>query len=318
MPVENSQELLKKYILILATSITGKEEILNLIKELKKLYANSFRHTYSEFFPIIVDIHNSPKEYSLEYLSNNLEELKKIVFEQYQSDTEEDKNFKSVINKLCDHLNLEIARYNYYLIKEQRVESIETRIKDAQETTRKIEKENNKIIKKSNKANKKLKSVQTELITVLSIFSAIILTFSFGVSSFSSVFNNIKDAPFLKSTFFILLCGFIMINLLFAMMYFISKITDRNIYARCKTENCTCENICKGLTRIKKRLPYIFYLNVAILSLMFISASLNIITFPKTKHYIARFMSYINTAHKNLHQNKVSKRTPFYFSLYIE
>ena len=302
---ETQKRELKKCIYILSSSMTGKEEISDLIEPLKNIYVNGFRHAYSEFFPIIVDIYTSKEDYSLEYLSNNLVELKNIVSNSCQNNTKEDKRFRLVINKLCDHLNLEIARYNYYLIKEQQVNDVDNRLKE-------IKKETEEIIKKNKKANKKLKSVQTDLITVLSIFSAIILTFSFGVSSFGNILSNIKDAPFLKSSYFILLCGFVMINLLFAMMYFISKITERSIYARCKTENCTCNPRCNGLTRIKKRLPYIYYLNGIILILMAIFLFMNITILPNIQNYVSKI---IFKTSRRVEQNEKSNCKKYKFTI---
>lgn len=280
------QEELERHIWILASNMTTIEDIKNLVEPLKEIYSKNFRHSYSRFFPIIVAIYDSKEEYTLEYLSNNLGDLKKSVDEYCQADIKKNKNFKLSILKLCDHLNLEIARYNEYLVNTQKIEDVKVGIKEAQ-----ISKNN--ILQELDSANKKIETVQAELITVLSIFSAIILTFSFGVSSFSGIFSNLKDAPFLKSSFFILLSGFIMVNLLFAMMYFVAKITNRNIYARCKTDNCTCDNICEGIKRVKMRLPYIYYFNKTVIIAMVLVAFLNLFTFAETKNYLNKAFNYI-------------------------
>lgn len=50
---------------------------------------------------------------------------------------------------------------------------------------------------------------------------------------------------------------------IFLLMYLVSKIINRNIYARCLTKDCSCDaKKCNGITRLRKRLPYVFYFNV--------------------------------------------------------
>ncbi|HIS83084.1 TPA: hypothetical protein IAD41_05715 [Candidatus Scatenecus faecavium] len=260
------QELLKQYIWELAAQCFESEKIREYAFKLKDLYNNNFRHSYSEFFPIIVDIAKE-ENYNLEFLSSNIEELKNILEQDY---TKEDKKrefkglYKSLV-KLGDHLNLEIGRYNYFSSSEKKLIDIEKYTETSQDklTHATSELEN---------AKEKIHAMQTELIAVLSIFAAIVLTFSCSINLIGSVLTHMNEAPFFKATFFTLLCGFIVINLIFVMMYFISKIIGRSIYASCKTTNCTCgENntpSCNSLNRIRKRLPYIFWLNIFIITLM--------------------------------------------------
>lgn len=90
------QELLKKYIWELAAQCFESDRIREYAFKLKDLYSNNFRHSYSEFFPIIVDIAKE-ESYNLEFLSSNVEELKNILEQDY---TKEDKNkeFKGYIS----------------------------------------------------------------------------------------------------------------------------------------------------------------------------------------------------------------------------
>ena len=48
-------------------------------------------------------------------------------------------------------------------------------------------------------------------------------------------------------------------------MYLVGKLTERNIYADCATEKCTCEKKCNFIKRICKRLPYVYYFNLVCL-----------------------------------------------------
>ena len=126
-------------------------------------------------------------------------------------------------------------------------------------------------------ATKKLNLVQTELIAVLSIFSAIVVTFSGSMSFIGGALQGMEKAPFAKSIFFISLCGFVLFNLVYLMMYLVAKITERNIYARCKTPDCSCKSTCCGINKVRKRLPYVFWTNVALLIILFISFCANIV-----------------------------------------
>ena len=97
-------------------------------------------------------------------------------------------------------------------------------------------------------------------------------SFSGSLSFIGNALNGMSNTSFFKAVFFILLCGMVVFNLIFLMMYIVGKITGRNIYARCESEDCSCDPSgkpkCKGITRIKKRLPYIFWMNISLLILM--------------------------------------------------
>lgn len=122
--------------------------------------------------------------------------------------------------------------------------------------------------KELNDARQSVSSVQTELIAVLSIFAAIVLTFSGSLSLLGSIFSEISKAPVFKSILFLLLVGLVVSNIIFLLLYIVGKITNRNIYARCKTPDCSCDTQCCGINRIRKRLPYIFWLNITLASLI--------------------------------------------------
>ena len=128
--------------------------------------------------------------------------------------------------------------------------------------------------KKLETANDKVAGIQAEMIAVLSIFSAIIMTFAGGISFTAHAFDNMAKAPFFKSVFLVLLCGFSLLNIIFVMMYVVAKITNRNIYVRCKTEYCTCGKggmpTCNVVVRVVKRLPYVFFINTVFILMMVI------------------------------------------------
>lgn len=268
MLIEESQRrqaVLKKYLFEMASSCMDDTAIRSMAIKLKALYTDNFRHNYSEFFPLIVEISKDENEYNLDYLSTNLEESRALVERDYVSGEKEFKGLYMPLSKLSDHINLEIGRYNYYSKSEQQVKDLEKRnqtlqaeLKDATDELK--------------SAKKTVSTMQTELISVLSIFAAIVLAFSGSLSFIGNALNGMSNTSFFKATFFVVLCGIVVFNLIFLMMYIVGKLTGRNIYARCESENCSCgENgkpKCNGIKRIQKRLPYIFWVNLILLVMM--------------------------------------------------
>lgn len=269
---QRRQGELIKILKEMALSCMDEDAIRTVAIKFKALYTDGFRHNYSEFFPLIVECSKDDNEYNLDYLSNNLQATRNLVEQDYVAGEKEFKGLYKPLLKLSDHLNLEIGRYNYYSISEQQVKDLETRNhalqSELKETTAKL----GKATVQLDEAGKKVNSVQTELISVLSIFAAIVLTFSGSMSLLGNAFTGMQDTRFFKAVFFVLLCGFILCNTIFLMMYLVGKITGRNIYANCKSKDCSCKNdgspMCCSITRVRKRLPYVFWLNLAIIFLM--------------------------------------------------
>ncbi len=274
------QDLLIKKLKELAKCLSD-EVFGNIAAEICDIYKDNFRHSYSTFFPkVVYEIgKNKTDDVDLEYLANNLQKL------QDYSDKNCDENVQKSIFKLNDHINLEIARYNTYMASQDQIKDLEKRYKSTTEALEKANENLNLSNKEFNdniqpelkNATKKLNSVQTELIAVLSIFSAIVVTFSGSMSFIGGALQGMEKAPFAKSIFFISLCGFVLFNLVYLMMYLVAKITERNIYARCKTPDCSCKSTCWGINKIRKRLPYVFWTNVALLIILFISFCANIV-----------------------------------------
>lgn len=259
-------EKLCSYIRELAEKLYDTEDIKKYALRLRDLYTiKDYRHSYSQFFPIINEIHKD-KISSVEYLASNLEALKIMV--EKDNLKEAGKEFEALykpLRKLSDHINLEIARHLNYKEKDERANALESQLKttrNALDTAR----------SELEIANKKINSIQSELIAVLSIFAAIVMGFSGSLNFLGNTLTQSNQLPFANQLLIIFLCGFILINFIFAMMYFVAKITGRNIYARCETLDCTCKDgkipKCWGITRVRKRLPYIFWLNTIIIILI--------------------------------------------------
>ena len=286
------------------------EQISVFASQLRELYIPSFRHRYSEFFPMLVEIDEEESELGLDFLSTNIRKVRKYVERKCAAgDTTYDSLYKPMM-KLSDHLSLEIARYSHFVSQNRQIMDLTDKHQDLQaqlaetterlhEATAKLDQANARFgqteikltdaetkltdaetklktietnIKTANQnvddAEKKISSIHIDIIAVLSIFASIVLTFSGSMTVLGSALTGMQEVHALKATFFVLLCGFVLGNIIFLLMYLVGKLTSRNIYARCKTENCTCEKPCNGFKRIRKRLPYIYWLNLILIVLM--------------------------------------------------
>ena len=226
--------------------------------KLLDIYSNNFRHSYSGFFIVILNISNEDNEYNLDFLTENMGLIRKYIENDFESGTKEFQPLYDVIDKLNDHLNLEIGRYNYYSMTDNKVRDAEIKMTETTESLKQAYQD-------LQKASKNAATMQTELIAVLSIFSAIVITFSGGLTFLGSTITAITDAKQYEAVVLIaIICGDIIFNTIFLMMYLVSKITERNIFVKCKNEDCGgCDNgKCGFLKKIQKKLPYIYYFNM--------------------------------------------------------
>lgn len=268
------QERLRKLIFELSENLLSEDEtkIKQILNRLKEIYKDNFKHKYSDFFPIILEIFKEDNEYNIEYLSNNLDKLGTYLEQEYAEGKQEYyDNIYSQFIKLCDHLNLQISQLNYFSVTEKKTNDSSIQLQEVnqklEESYKKLNESNLRLedsYDKMEDANKKASTLQTELISILSIFAAIIIAFSGGLTLLGSCISSISNAKHYESvTLIAIICGIVMFNTIFLMMFFVSKLTERDIFAKCKTKNCVeCDNLkCKGMSKIRKRLPYVFYFN---------------------------------------------------------
>lgn len=263
---KKAQEDLNDCLKELSEHLFSEDELQTMIDRLKKIYISDFRHSYSTFFPFITELTRDGSPDCLDSLSTNLDLIKECL----ETNENDDEEFYKRIFKLSDHLNLEIARHTFYSANEDKLNDLEKKNQDIKIELDKAKQELSDANKLLEETNRKAKSLQSELISVLSIFAAIVITFSGSLSYISSALSGMYNAPLLKTAFFVLLCGFVTFNAIFLLVYLIAKITERNVYAKCQSENCTCDNgkpKCNSLNRVRKRLPFFFWFNIVLIIL---------------------------------------------------
>ncbi len=240
------------------------EEIANRFKD---IYRGGFRHRYSVFHPLLQEIMDSSDadQGVSEFLTVNLNTLSAYIENKYINNGQgEHTKIYRPIYKLCDHINLEMTRINEQRSQEGRLQELYARIGDAQTELERAKTD-------AEKARKKVNKAQTDMLAILSVFSAVILAFMGGMTFLGGAMSSISETRVYKFVIACCICGFIIFNTIFLLLYVVSKIIEKPIYARCESPDCTCDHgkpKCCALNRVRKRLPYVFYFNVCTLALL--------------------------------------------------
>lgn len=273
------------------------------IQRLNKIYANKYRHTYSDIFFKLQEIIAKSDSEVLETLGENLDVLKEKI-ELLVSQNSDDENLKITLSgykKLADHINLEIGRYNF--IKNQFATAtiptvpstapITTTIdKELEEKLEKLSDDVNKMRPITTQAQKELDRLDSRLesnkissITTLTIFSAVVLAFSGGLTFEVGMLQGMASASAYRLVFVIALTGFVLFNTIFALLYLVGKLAGKSISTKCRhcssdsnnSGKCTCgEGTCtKELAtgsifcRIVHKYCYVLIINVILLLVMY-------------------------------------------------
>lgn len=215
------QAELEKLLLELSFSLINESEIEVVAARFKELYSDGFRHNYSRFFPLVVEIFKEENSYNQDILSDNLEHIRLIVEKDYfEAEDKDNCQFVGLykpLMKLADHINLEIGRYSQNHIYENKIIDLEKRSKTVQDQ---LDKSKDAL----EKTNEKLQSAQKEYIAILGIFSAVVLAFTAGIAFSTSVLENFHKASIYRTLFICLIIAFGLINVLYMLFRFIERI----------------------------------------------------------------------------------------------
>ena len=279
------QEELNSFILDLAKNpLDNQDKVKAKTLLLKDIYSEGFHHLYSQFFPLITNIFDE-NDYSSDLLVTNLEAIKVFAEEDYsKKDNVIKEGHVNAIRKLCDHINLEVARMSYNIKNKQQAEDITTLLAESQEEVKKVRAELQKSqeelahsqdeLKDTSNALKeatdKIKDSQGQIVAVLSIFAAIVVAFAGGIGLFGNSIASSGNTPILNLLLIIFACGIVLIDAITALIYAVSKLVGKSIFSKCVNEECNCKNkkgtpLCNSLDKIRKKLPFVFWVNVILL-----------------------------------------------------
>ena len=214
-----------------------------IYKRLEKIYwakseKDRFRHFYSDIFSVLVQIKQGDKPGSIDIIGQNLGEIRNG----YQAINHDDDgkliDISDNIRKLYDHVSLELARLTYNdsvgrdITEESKISFLKAHVAELKSNLNIIQ-ENLNLQKEDlnlqlNKVKKSLNGAQKEYISILGIFAAIVLGFTGGMTFSSSVLENINKSSVYRLIIVAIIIGFVFYNLVYLLLDFISKMTEKN------------------------------------------------------------------------------------------
>lgn len=227
--VDEKRDKFKKLLLDLAKSqmtLNSPKEKSEIYIELESIYYGSddteeFRHFYSDIFAVLSLIDNDPQLGNTEILSQNMDIIRK-GYKPQNTGVEAEKliDISKKINKLYDHVNLDIARLNYFKTIESRTKSDLLKVN---ETLDKVE-----ISVSEMKDNiKKADDMQKQYITILGIFASIVLAFTGGIAFSTSILQNIEKASIYRIVLIAIGLAFVLMNIIYILTRFILEVSKK-------------------------------------------------------------------------------------------
>ena len=208
---------------------------------LESIYHNigndNFRHYYSDIFSCLTLIDGDDSLGNLEILTDNIRIIKENYIPSNKDENNELIDISKEINKLYDHINLDIGRINYNkemnnktISELARVDglmsSLEEQITNAKDiATKSINEETEKL---KNEIREGQMHMQNEYITILGIFAAIVIAFTGGMTFATSVLESVNSASPYRLLTIVLVIGLILINLIGMLLDYIRDINGIN------------------------------------------------------------------------------------------
>ena len=245
------REKLKEYLIEISKKTSmSKDYLNNLLVKFDKLYDKDFRHFYSDISSLILnsdigmqikstDSTQSLKKDDILSLDQLVENIRRLY------EYAETINFscKKEIEKLNDHITMDILRINYWKqMSEKYFNQINNTSSNIKRELTSLTLKTNSDMKETIEANykedldKKLKETQKDYIAILGIFATIVLTFVTGFVFANISFQNLNNTSIYRLITGILLVGFILINMLCLLINFLENM---NILPKLKNTNYT-------------------------------------------------------------------------------
>ena len=183
----------------------------------------SFRHFYSDIFSVLTQINDGDDKGSIDVLGQNVDILRR-GYQAKNVDLEGNLiDISSEIEKLYDHVSLDIARIKYsekgdvQVSGEESLEKIRSQINEDENKIKALQNLVNETAKKADK-------MQKEYVSILAIFAAVVGVFFSGLGFSSSVLSNIDKSSIYRILFGITILGVFLFNLFALLLGFIREI----------------------------------------------------------------------------------------------
>lgn len=219
--LSESQEILKE-----------KSDRSRIYKRLEKLYYSptreeSFRHFYSDIFSVLTTVKQGDRPGSIDVLGQNLSEIRK-GYQAINSDPAGNPiDISDKINKLYDHVSLDIARMRYSDAANWRL-SQESSLVNIRSQVSEIVSVQNDIKKQAQSMEENLANTQREYIAILGIFAAVVLAFTGGIAFSTSVLQNFHVSSIYRIILISVVIGLVLVNLLYGLFYYIGQLVNKN------------------------------------------------------------------------------------------
>lgn len=194
------------------------------------------------------------------------------------------------LNKLDDHIKLERDRtILLHQLIEKSSEEVVNLVQDKyskillstseqiQVATKSSEQLINETEEKMSKTQKRIdditSQINTQIVTVLGIFAAIVVVFFGGTSAYKSVFETLEITNLVEIIFIISAIGFILFNIIFMLLYTISKIIGKPI----SSKDSVIEH--NFFERAKEKYPFIYYFDIALSTIIVLSFIISLVLF---------------------------------------
>ncbi|PHU39763.1 hypothetical protein CSX00_09370 [Pseudobutyrivibrio ruminis] len=206
--------------------LASKTDRSTVYKKLEKIYGvmpdgNEFRHYYSDIFSVLSTIKNNPEKGSIDIVGLNLDRIKRGYNPEISHN-----DVSKYINKLYDHVSLEMARLSYTDSIDWRGTG-EERVRAAEEKIEGIENISKELVSKFQEQKSSIEKQQRDYIAILGIFAAIVLAFTGGIAFSTSVLNNINCVSPYRLIIIVLVIGVVLINTLYCLFYYIDRLAIR-------------------------------------------------------------------------------------------
>lgn len=228
-----------------------------LKKDITYIYSADYRHSY---YLISVELYNLDDE-KLDRICTGIEFLKVLVINN-------DSAIKG-LNKLFDHVKLEVVRIRENNRQKSELNQIiNDNVKNISDMELSIKNKMDGFKEELDDSMRGVSNILTQIVSILGIFAAIVIVFFGGASVFANVFSNLGDINWIEVFPLISAVGFVMFNLIFMLLFILSRMTERDIGVKLAV-NSRITNFWP--IRMLCRYPYIFAVNV-ILLIMFVVA----------------------------------------------
>ena len=254
---EDLQEKLNGFLKRLVSQVEIDDHTLETYTvEACRIYEDgNFRHSYAEISRILESLQPDQQDYLSHYVAQMRDSCFQILEEQgFPQERRED--IQKSLFKLCDHVELECIR----LGRMKRVEYIEAKaskaLEDADNKLRSVE-------EKASELGDRVTDYHAQSISILGIFSGLVVTVS-GVLQFTaSGLQNLSNVDTGKIVLFLAVSFLFLFNVVFMLMYCISRIAGTSLAADCRNRNCTDCGTCKWrIKMVWKKYPYVFCFNL--------------------------------------------------------